>query len=61
MKFHWVAGITLWTVLSGPAMYGGPPAPASRQPSMRPQQEHKFPQKQLKERSLPERVTPQPT
>lgn len=31
MKFHWVAGIALWTILSGPAMYGSGPAPAAKQ------------------------------
>jgi hypothetical protein len=31
MKFHWVAGIALWTIISGPAMYGSGPAPAARQ------------------------------
>lgn len=30
MKFHWVAGIALWTILSGPAMYGSGPAPAKK-------------------------------
>ena len=27
MNFNWIAGIALWTVLSGPAMYGSGPAP----------------------------------
>jgi hypothetical protein len=31
MKFNWVAGIALWTILSGPAMYGsGGPAPTEK-------------------------------
>ena len=30
MKFHWVAGIALWTIISGPAMYGSGPAPAAK-------------------------------
>ena len=31
MKFHWVAGIAMWTIISGPAMYGSGPAPAAKQ------------------------------
>jgi hypothetical protein len=30
MRFNWSAAIALWTILSGPAMYGGPPATPKR-------------------------------
>jgi hypothetical protein len=42
MKFSWSAAIALWTILSGPAMYGGPmkapkPATPAVQPAKSPQ------------------------
>jgi hypothetical protein len=41
MQFRWVAGIALWTILSGPAMYGTGPAPAAKQTVSPPQKQVK--------------------
>jgi hypothetical protein len=37
MQLRWVGGIALWTILSGPAMYGTGPAPAAKQTVSAPQ------------------------
>ena len=47
MRFNWSAAIALWTILSGPAMYGGPAAtPKRAAPAVEPAQSVKADLKQ---------------